>query len=48
VESRLAKMTEWRSMNRVELIRYVEDEFGVKCTSKKHAIEFMEEREGNM
>ena len=48
IESRLAKMTEWRGMNRVELIKYVEDEFGVKCTSKKHAIDFMEEREGNM
>lgn len=47
VENRLAKLTEWRSMNRVELIKYVEDNFGVKCTSKKHATEFMEEREAN-
>lgn len=47
VETRLKELVDWRSMNRVELIKYVEDEFGVKCTSKRHAIEFMEEREAN-
>ena len=47
IEARLDKMAEWRAMGRVELIKFVEDNFGVKCTSKKNAIEFMEEREGN-
>lgn len=48
VESRIKALQDWRSMNRVELIQYVKDVFDVTCTSKKHATEFMEEREKNL
>lgn len=47
IEKRISAMTEWRSMNRIALIDHCETVTGIKCTSKKHAIEVMEEWEAN-